>query len=188
MVFVKHEYESAIGTHVSPPSWAPLPPPSTPYPFRLSQSRDSLRLSAVGSFHLLRTDSCLLRDRQGMRLKGNRRTCFCPGRASSCRRQTVTIFYAMGSALWRVEPGEGREPRRLGLLINRAWSEWAFPAGLPVLWGLPQQTPCLPLRQSDSSQQRAKDLLLLAGRLLPPTSWWSVIREVQASAIRQGEK
>ena len=31
------QYELAIGIYVSPPSWTPLPPPSPPYPSRLSQ-------------------------------------------------------------------------------------------------------------------------------------------------------
>ena len=38
MVFAIHQYESAIGIHVSPPPWSPLPPPSPPHPSRLSQS------------------------------------------------------------------------------------------------------------------------------------------------------
>ena len=38
MVFATHQYESAIGIHVSPPSWTPLPPPSPAYRSRLSQS------------------------------------------------------------------------------------------------------------------------------------------------------
>ena len=36
MGFAIHQYESAIGIHVSPPSWIPLTPPSPPYPSRLS--------------------------------------------------------------------------------------------------------------------------------------------------------
>ena len=38
MVSVIYHHESATGIHVYPPSWAPLPPPSPPYPSRLSQS------------------------------------------------------------------------------------------------------------------------------------------------------
>ena len=37
-VFVKHPHESAIGIHMSPPSWTSLPPPSPAHPTRLSQS------------------------------------------------------------------------------------------------------------------------------------------------------
>ena len=33
-----HQHESAIGLHMSPPSWASLPPPSPSHPSRLSQS------------------------------------------------------------------------------------------------------------------------------------------------------
>ena len=33
-----HQHESVIGTHVTPPSWTPLPSPSPPCPSRLSQS------------------------------------------------------------------------------------------------------------------------------------------------------
>ena len=36
--FAMLQYESAIGIHVSPPSWTLLPPPSPPHPSRLSQS------------------------------------------------------------------------------------------------------------------------------------------------------
>ena len=38
MVFALHQYESAVGKHVSLPSRIPLPPPSPPQPSRLSQS------------------------------------------------------------------------------------------------------------------------------------------------------
>ena len=38
MVFAKHQSESAIGTCVSPPSCAPVPPPYPPCPSRLLQS------------------------------------------------------------------------------------------------------------------------------------------------------
>ena len=37
-VFVKHPHESAIGIHMSPPSWTSFPPPSPAHPSRLSQS------------------------------------------------------------------------------------------------------------------------------------------------------
>ena len=35
--FFPQQRELAIGIRVSPPSWTPLPPPSPPYPSRLSQ-------------------------------------------------------------------------------------------------------------------------------------------------------
>ena len=38
MVFAIHQHESAMGIHVSPPSWNSCPPPSPLYPSRLSQS------------------------------------------------------------------------------------------------------------------------------------------------------
>ena len=38
MVFAIPQHESAIGIPMSSPSWAPLTPPSPPYPSRLSQS------------------------------------------------------------------------------------------------------------------------------------------------------
>ena len=38
MVFARHQYGSATGTHVGPPSWTLLPPPHPPDPSRLSQS------------------------------------------------------------------------------------------------------------------------------------------------------
>ena len=38
MVFVIHQHKSAIHTHMSPPSWNLLPPPSLPHTSRLSQS------------------------------------------------------------------------------------------------------------------------------------------------------
>jgi len=37
MVFARHQHESAIGIHVYPPPESLLPPPSSPYPSRLSQ-------------------------------------------------------------------------------------------------------------------------------------------------------
>ena len=36
--FAIHQHESTRGIHVSPPSWIPLPPLSSPHPSRLSQS------------------------------------------------------------------------------------------------------------------------------------------------------
>lgn len=42
MIFVIHQYEFAIGIHVSPSSWMPPPPPSLSYSFRLSQSTSSV--------------------------------------------------------------------------------------------------------------------------------------------------
>ena len=33
-----HQHDSAIGIHMSPPSWSPLAPPSPPHPSRVSQS------------------------------------------------------------------------------------------------------------------------------------------------------
>lgn len=81
----------------------------------------------------------------------------------SWRRQTVTILYAMGSALWRVEPREGRELRRLGLLIYRACSERAFPAGLPVL-----QRPPIANSLPSSGTVRQQPI---EGERLPPTGW-----------------
>ena len=42
MIFVIHQYEFAIGIHVSPLSWTPPPPPSLSYSFRLSQSTSSV--------------------------------------------------------------------------------------------------------------------------------------------------
>ena len=38
MVSAILQHETAIGIHMSPPSWTPLPPPSPLHPFRLSQS------------------------------------------------------------------------------------------------------------------------------------------------------
>ena len=38
MVFAEHQHESAVGIHMSPPSWTYLPPPSPSHPSRLSQS------------------------------------------------------------------------------------------------------------------------------------------------------
>ena len=38
MDFAIHQHELAIGIHVSPPPWTPFPPPSPPYPSRLSQN------------------------------------------------------------------------------------------------------------------------------------------------------
>ena len=38
MVSAIHQYESAVGKHVSPPSWTLLPRPSRTYPSRFSQS------------------------------------------------------------------------------------------------------------------------------------------------------
>ena len=38
MVFAVHQHEPAMGVHVSPPSWTPLPSPSPPHPSSLSQS------------------------------------------------------------------------------------------------------------------------------------------------------
>ena len=38
MVFATHQHELAIGVHVSPPSWIPIPPPSPHDPSRLYQS------------------------------------------------------------------------------------------------------------------------------------------------------
>ena len=37
MVLAIHQHKSTIGIYVSPSSWRPLPPPSPPYPFGLSQ-------------------------------------------------------------------------------------------------------------------------------------------------------
>ena len=39
--FAIHQHESAMGVHVSPPSWALVPPPSSPCPSRLPQSTGS---------------------------------------------------------------------------------------------------------------------------------------------------
>ena len=41
MAFAIHHLESALGVHMSPPSWIPLPPPSISYPSVLSQSTGS---------------------------------------------------------------------------------------------------------------------------------------------------
>lgn len=76
-----------------------------------------------------------------------------------------------------------RELRRVGLLVCRAWSGRAFAAGLPVHRRLPLPNS-LPLRESDGSQGRTKDPLLLVGRFWPPTSLLNIIPEVQASALR----
>ena len=38
LVSALHKYESAIGIHMSPPSWMYLPPYAPPHPSRLSQS------------------------------------------------------------------------------------------------------------------------------------------------------
>ena len=38
MVFATHQHELALGVYVCPPSWIPIPPPSTPDPSRLFQS------------------------------------------------------------------------------------------------------------------------------------------------------
>ena len=45
---VKHQHESAIGIHMSPPSWTSLPSPSTSHPSKLIQSPglNSLRHTA----------------------------------------------------------------------------------------------------------------------------------------------
>ena len=40
MVSAVHQHDSAIGIHMSPPSWTYLPPPSPSHPSRLSQSTD----------------------------------------------------------------------------------------------------------------------------------------------------
>ena len=44
-----HQHESAIGTHMSPPSWTSLPPPTPSHPSRLSQSTrpNSLRYAST---------------------------------------------------------------------------------------------------------------------------------------------
>ena len=38
LVSAIHQHESAIGTHLSPPSWTSLPPPTPSHPSRLSPS------------------------------------------------------------------------------------------------------------------------------------------------------
>ena len=38
LVSAVDQHESAIGMHISPPSWSPLPPPTPSHPSRLSQS------------------------------------------------------------------------------------------------------------------------------------------------------
>ena len=44
LVAAIHQHESVIGTHMSPPSWASLPPPNT---FHLSRLSQSTRLSSL---------------------------------------------------------------------------------------------------------------------------------------------
>ena len=44
MIFAIHQHESAIGMHMSPSSWMPLPPPS---PFHLSAKQPFLMVSII---------------------------------------------------------------------------------------------------------------------------------------------
>ena len=47
LVSAIHQHESAIGIHISPPSWTSLPPPTTSHPSILSQSTRLSSLSKV---------------------------------------------------------------------------------------------------------------------------------------------
>ena len=53
LVSAKHQHESAIGTHMSPPSWTSLPLPSPSHPSRLLQSPALNALSHRANSHWL---------------------------------------------------------------------------------------------------------------------------------------
>ena len=53
LVFAVHQHESAIGTHMSSPSWNSLPQPTPPHPSRLSQSSSLSSLSHRANSHWL---------------------------------------------------------------------------------------------------------------------------------------
>ena len=48
-----HQHGLAIGVYVSPPSWAPLPPPMLSHPCRLLQRPSVSSLSHIANFHWL---------------------------------------------------------------------------------------------------------------------------------------
>ena len=53
LVSTKHQHESAIGIHMSPPTWISLPPPSPPHPSRLLPSPSLSSLSQTTDSHWL---------------------------------------------------------------------------------------------------------------------------------------